>query len=453
MWRFYTEKREFDQYDCFSDPGERVDFKHIHAMYPDAIFLLTIRNYATWLASNYRHVLGNRRALNCTDEVLIDNCPWNGDPALEWRSFPHLEGYARKQAMYITALKSYFEGSGQLHVLHLEESSTWKKQLGSIFNATFQHTYSFSYSVSQGFAISDTGIQIGTAVAKDICRKDEVIRAAPELCSSGRNNSLELKIPTVINVGIQKAGTSALFSILHRHPEVASFTNFKAGTGYEVHYFDTVSTPSLAGYAHFLQDIPVTNRTRIPQILFEKTPNYFTLADTIASHVPKSTKIIILLRNPVDRFFSAFQHGVRDGWQDIPETIDDCFPQMSGRCAHRDCCAYLHNEGKYVELMDKWVSNFDDVFIGFYEEMWLPEYDWSILQRFLNLSQPLVPIGHRVNDDKTHAVIPEHIKVRLTSYYKPYNEQLCTWFKTQNRKCPMWSLTSNVSVTSNVSTV
>jgi Sulfotransferase family len=125
------------------------------------------------------------------------------------------------------------------------------------------------------------------------------------------------RFPTFIIVGAQKAGTSALHHILKRHPDVI------ASRGLEPHFFDTrgdVLTNldsdekiclARREYARFFD----MDRTMVRSghgakwpIVFEKTPSYI-----LYPHIPKIiktlcpwTKIIISLRDPVDRLHSSY---------------------------------------------------------------------------------------------------------------------------------------------------
>jgi hypothetical protein len=106
-------------------------------------------------------------------------------------------------------------------------------------------------------------------------------------------------LPDFMIIGAQKCGTSALHYYLSQHPQLIG------STPKEVHYFDKPKErrKSLQWYvAHF-------QKPRFMKSLsFESTPNYI-----YHRHVPgdlsnlgKDFKFILLLRNPVDRAFSAW---------------------------------------------------------------------------------------------------------------------------------------------------
>ncbi|MEW5989208.1 MAG: sulfotransferase domain-containing protein, partial [Chloroflexota bacterium] len=104
--------------------------------------------------------------------------------------------------------------------------------------------------------------------------------------------------PTFLIVGAQKSGTSALFRYLARHPCVA------APAEKELHFFDQEANyrqGPLWYHLHFPQ------RTG-PAVTFEATPYYlaYPQAAERIHHYDPSLKLIVLLRNPIERAYSAW---------------------------------------------------------------------------------------------------------------------------------------------------
>lgn len=100
--------------------------------------------------------------------------------------------------------------------------------------------------------------------------------------------------------GVQKAGTTALFAVLRTHPGIF-MPQVK-----EVHYFDRDgvdwATTDHAPYHAFFSS------ARPDQILGEATPAYVYWPDCIeriAAYNP-AMKLIVVLRNPIDRAYSAW---------------------------------------------------------------------------------------------------------------------------------------------------
>mmetsp|Transcript_10409 Transcript_10409/g.15586 ORF Transcript_10409/g.15586 Transcript_10409/m.15586 type:complete len:519 (+) Transcript_10409:121-1677(+) len=144
-----------------------------------------------------------------------------------------------------------------------------------------------------------------------------------------------IKVPSVILVGTQKGGTEALQEYLKLHP------NMTASIKYEPHFFNTVRSPHeyLNGTIP-AQDIPSYIRkykkhafnmkylkSHPNQTTFEKTPRY--MFDRKAPYRIKSVapdaKIIMLLRDPVERAYSHFKMKSSKGYYYYTgRSFEDC---------------------------------------------------------------------------------------------------------------------------------
>lgn len=119
----------------------------------------------------------------------------------------------------------------------------------------------------------------------------------------------------VICVGAAKAGTTSLHALMSRHPEVC--TTIVKETDF--FYYEDLYTK---GTEYYLREYFPSNCTG--KVLFEADPAYMYGLDCIkriyiaAPHA----KIIVMLRNPVDRAFS--QYAYRMGYQ----RYDESFEQM-----------------------------------------------------------------------------------------------------------------------------
>ncbi len=113
-------------------------------------------------------------------------------------------------------------------------------------------------------------------------------------------------LPRFIIAGAQKAGTTSLFAYLSEHPQCA------ASLTKEVHYFDQSYNRGEAWYrTHF----PVSEFDTPPRACFESSPYYMfdpRVPQRVHDLLP-SVRLIFLLRNPVSRAYSHYQHSVRRG--------------------------------------------------------------------------------------------------------------------------------------------
>lgn len=134
------------------------------------------------------------------------------------------------------------------------------------------------------------------------------------------------RLPSLVIAGAQKAGTTSLFGYLCDHPQCApSLTK-------EVHYFDRNFTRGESWYRmHFplagdsLHGIPERS------ITFESSP-YYMFDPRVPLRMRQSlpdAKVIFLLRNPVSRAYSHYQHSRRRGRE--PLTFEDAIAAEGAR--------------------------------------------------------------------------------------------------------------------------
>jgi len=106
-------------------------------------------------------------------------------------------------------------------------------------------------------------------------------------------------LPDFLIIGAQKAGTVALLRYLQQHPDVT-------GADKEIGFFST--NKYYRGIKWYKQQLPITFGKK--KLIFEKTPEYIYYPDTpkrIRGY-SKDIKLILLLRNPIQRAFSGWNH-------------------------------------------------------------------------------------------------------------------------------------------------
>lgn len=106
------------------------------------------------------------------------------------------------------------------------------------------------------------------------------------------------RFPDFTIVGAQKAGTTALYEYLSKHPQI------QATKEKEPHYFDCeerykLGTQYYRSLFQFDLDLKLTFDASAGYLVYDKAPR------RIYEHNP-NIKIIILLRNPVERAYSAW---------------------------------------------------------------------------------------------------------------------------------------------------
>jgi Sulfotransferase domain len=147
----------------------------------------------------------------------------------------------------------------------------------------------------------------------------------------GDTNEWQIRAPYALILGAMKAGTTALGEFLWRHPAVVQ-TSRK-----ELHFFDFRFTPFTSdqgiqranarkeyrnvffrcGAGH-----TVANNNTL--IAIDNSPKYLFLSDLVPARVMCVTpwvKIIVILRNPIDRAYSHFHMKNSDTWRQTNANI------------------------------------------------------------------------------------------------------------------------------------
>ena len=124
------------------------------------------------------------------------------------------------------------------------------------------------------------------------------------------------QLPSFILAGAQRAGTTSLFRGLVSHPLVFG-ANFHKG----VNYFDVNYTRPFSWYqGHFPTEAALQRHARElhgEPVTFEASGYYMfhpCAAERIARHLP-DVRILAMLRDPVERAYSAWKHEAARGYE------------------------------------------------------------------------------------------------------------------------------------------
>lgn len=108
--------------------------------------------------------------------------------------------------------------------------------------------------------------------------------------------------PSVVVIGAQKAGTSALFKMLSRHPKAAP-PAIK-----ELDFFNR-DEEYAKGMGHYRAQFPPIPAKSFGHFTFEASPSYLYFAETCAPRIAKDLPGVLcvaILRDPVKRAYSAW---------------------------------------------------------------------------------------------------------------------------------------------------
>ena len=136
-----------------------------------------------------------------------------------------------------------------------------------------------------------------------------------------------LILPNFFIIGSGRCGTSFLYECLRQHPQVY----LKASKRPEPHFFlkDSEYVKGLAYYSKSYfsecQGKPAVGEASVNYLFFEKA------AERIHDHFPEA-RLICMVRDPIDRIYSAYRKSVETGWEDL--SFDEALEKEEERLKH-----------------------------------------------------------------------------------------------------------------------
>jgi hypothetical protein len=245
-------------------------------------------------------------------------------------------------------------------------------------------------------------------------------------------------LPDFIIIGAQKCGTTTLYNILSDHP------NILAATKKEVHFFDGRFTKGMNWYrGHFplkLTRDRLSQSLRQPVLTGEASPLYLfhPLAPERIKIVLPGVKMIVILRNPVDRAYSHYQRERRDGFESLSfeEALAHEDERMAGeqekmltpginRSYNFSHYSYKAR-GLYADQLRLWFSLFprEQFLILRNEDLSAnPEETFERVYQFLGIPSWFPKKYMRHNTAEYEMMKPE-TRAQLIEYFKPHNREL-----------------------------
>ena len=203
---------------------------------------------------------------------------------------------------------------------------------------------------------------------------------------------VENKLPNFICIGSQKSGTTTIYNILKNHNEI--FLSEQK----ELHFFDYDDQydKGVEYYKNFFK----TDK----KIVGEITPSYIFFDDCakrIYTTLGAKIKILIILRNPIDRAFSHYLMSCKRGFE------KKSFEEAIILEEERICKGYFEkshysyiSRGKYSEQIKRYYKYFDkeNIKIIFFEEFIQNQQSAiSSIENFLNIKSNNINLNLKSN--------------------------------------------------------
>jgi sulfotransferase family protein len=273
--------------------------------------------------------------------------------------------------------------------------------------------------------------------------------------SYGRLTAEQRMLPTFLVCGGQRCGTTSMYRALAAHPAVLKAVLHKG-----VHYFDVAYSRGQRWYrGHFptyRQAARIERDLGVPVQTFESSPYYMYHPHAmarIATDLP-AVKLVVLVRDPVERAYSQHAHEVARGFETEPDFAKALAlepERLSGvtekLLADPDHYSFSHQHhayrarGEYVRYlrrMAEYIGRDHIHVVDSHEFFRDPKPAYDAVLDFLGLPKP-TEVGAAYPAFEQHNArprlpLPDDLRDDLTTHFAPYDDQLAEWLG----RTPSW---------------
>lgn len=252
--------------------------------------------------------------------------------------------------------------------------------------------------------------------------------------------------PAVLVVGAQRAGTTTLFRVLNAHPQVARPTAAK-GIG----YFDVNYHRGARWYRGHFPITALARRRHGPDVITFDSSGYYLFhplaPGRIARELP-DVRIVVMVREPVERAYSAYKHEYARGFETetfaraleleddrLAGEVDKIVADPAYESLHHRHHAY-RGRSRYSEQIDRYRAALgnDRVHVADADEFFVdPVGEFARIERFLGLRNWTPESVEQWNARPGSPLDPE-LRQRLDEEFAPYDERLAE----QMGRTPRW---------------
>src|SRR5436305_3956146 len=255
-------------------------------------------------------------------------------------------------------------------------------------------------------------------------------------------------LPDFLIIGTQRGGTTSLYHYLQAHPCL------QATTTKEVHFFDRKYHKGLMWYRGHFPTVWEKVRTQQVQkqafVTGEASPSYLFhphVYKRVAQALPQ-VKLIVLLRNPVDRAYSQYYHSIELGHESrsFEEAIRE-EQESSGqerekilKDEHYQSYAYKHHSyltrGIYVDQLQAWMNFFPrEQFLILKSEDFYADPTATLKKVYAFLNLPVTELQAQKKEYKQlnktkYSKMDETLRIHMEEYFRPHNARLCEFLDT-----------------------
>ncbi|OLE21145.1 MAG: sulfotransferase [Actinobacteria bacterium 13_1_20CM_3_71_11] len=263
--------------------------------------------------------------------------------------------------------------------------------------------------------------------------------------SYGRLTAPARMLPSFLICGGQRCGTTSMYRALAQHPAVLKAVLHKG-----VHYFDVSYRRGMRWYqGHFPLRATAARVSRrlagVPVQTFESSPYYLyhpLAAARLAADLP-GVKLLVLVRDPVERAYSQHAHELARGFEseaDFGRALALEPARLRGQtqrlAADPAAYSFAHQHhayrarGEYIRYLQRIsaVVDRDRIHVVDSEDFFAdPEPVYDAVLDFLGLPHLGYPPFERHNARPRSADLDPGLRKELSAYYASFDDRLAEW--------------------------
>ena len=269
------------------------------------------------------------------------------------------------------------------------------------------------------------------------------IRRHPQLHALYHNRlrmiSAPLRVlPDFAIVGAMKCGSTSLYNFVIQHPDITSATKkeihyFSMHHNYGEKYYRSHFPTKLSAYLHKKKyQKLLTGEASINYLFFPAAPN--RMKDLLPD-----IKLIVILRNPIDRAYSHYHHAIRKNFETfsfekaIELEEERCIGEMEQLLQDPDFIpthfrknSYLAR-GVYADQLERWFRYYNrDQFLFLTTEDFAKNPQQTLNQFFDFVDARPFQVRNLTNlNVGNYEKMDEGTRKFLVEHFKPHNKRLC----------------------------
>ncbi len=255
-------------------------------------------------------------------------------------------------------------------------------------------------------------------------------------------------LPDFVVIGAKKCGTTALYDYMTQHPAIAPALKK------EIYYFNAYHGRGQYWYRSFFPTLLGRMGAKVlrgqPLLTGEATPDYLyrrECPERVRRLIPKA-QLIAILRNPVDRAYSFYNHNLRAGLETLSfeaaiDAEEERLTEERARLENPDQTngfAFMNYSykarGIYVDQLTQWVDVIprEQLLVLRTEDLY-QEPEATLRQAFGALGLPYhAPAKFRKINTAPYDPLEPHVRRKLEEYFAPHNARLAEFLGTD----PLW---------------